>query len=120
MLERFRALPAILDKNAFSISATTVPTTAGITLYQSDCRVFCRRKQHGYRLKNRHPRLNAPSALYRGFAMPGCTKKNLRVRVVSPGDAPQVELGPTRGGRVEVKLGPVFVFASVIIESAKD
>ena len=120
MLGRFAEMSALagLGKDSFALSASDVPPTVGITLYRSAGRVFADVNNTDIDLKT--DALVATRPLRFSVALPPeLLGKKLTVRAVSPGDAPQVELGPIQEGRVEVKLGPVPVYASVVIEPAK-
>ena len=105
--------------NTLAISASNVPPTVGITLYKTNDRVFADVNNTDIQLIT--DTLIPAQPLHFSISLPPELRtKKLAVRVISPGDVPRAELGPVQEGRVEVKLESVAVYASVIIEQAKN
>jgi hypothetical protein len=120
MLEQFAKIISEITpgQDAWSMTAPTVPSTVGLTLYQSPGRIFIDINNTDIDLKT--DALKPTPALHLSVNLPPELRgKKLAVRVLSPDLSPQIELSPIQEGRVEVRVDPVIVYSSIIIEPAR-
>ena len=100
------------------MTALGVSFKAGLTLYRDGRRLFVDVNNTDIDLATDRIASSAPVAF--SVALPvEMRDKPLRARVLSPdAHSPVAKLSQAPGGRVDVKLGPVALYACVIIEPA--
>ena len=115
-----RALDAVQPgPQAWPVGADDVPWRVGLTPYHDAGRVFVDVNNTDIDL-NRDVITPTPVIRFTLTLPPELRGRRLRARVLSPDAAPSIALKPLSGGRVSVSLGPVSVFASVVLDEDKN
>lgn len=113
-----RALAAVQPgRAAWSLHADAVPWTVGLTLYRSPGRLFVDVNNTNIDL-DRDTIKPSPSLQFTVTLPPALRGKRLRVRVLSPDTPPLVGWTVVSRDQLQVGLGSVPVYASVIIDAA--
>jgi hypothetical protein len=118
LAEFARTLARIHPPEANSLWAPDVSWKVGLTLYRDRSRIFVDVNNTDLDLEKDVIEPTLPLRFTVALP-PELRGKELRTAVLSPDAVPQSELKPLADGRLEVTLGPVLVYASVLIEPAQ-